>query len=172
MGANHRYKFSWDLIGDIENGRPNLGFTTRLEVYRLMQFTFLEVMEKHLGAEKTDEIFYEAKYLAGQEFYHHYLGEENDFHKFSSKLQILFKEMGMGILRMETVDMEHGRFIFSLSEDLDCSGLPDVGVEIFAYDEGFIAGILHSFTGDKFKVKKVDCWCTGDRTCRFTADKE
>ena len=35
--------------------------------------------------------------------------------------------------------------------------------------EGFIAALLESFTGKKFTVKEIDCWCTGDRTCRFEA---
>jgi hypothetical protein len=30
MGEDRRYAFSWDLLGDIELGRPNLGNTTRL----------------------------------------------------------------------------------------------------------------------------------------------
>ena len=64
-----KYKFSWDLLGDIALGRPNLGPNTRLEVYRLMQFTFRDVMERHFGTEKTDQIFYEAGKLAGTEFY-------------------------------------------------------------------------------------------------------
>ena len=29
--------------------------------------------------------------------------------------------------------------------------------------------MIESFTGKKFLVKEVDCWCTGDRTCRFSA---
>jgi hypothetical protein len=41
-----KYAFSWDLLGDIEKGRPNLGNTTRIEVYRLMQFTFRDIIEK------------------------------------------------------------------------------------------------------------------------------
>jgi hypothetical protein len=40
MDEKRKYAFSWDLIGDITMGRPNLGNQTRLEVYRLMQFTF------------------------------------------------------------------------------------------------------------------------------------
>ena len=67
--TDRRYKFSWDLLGDIELGRPNLGPNTRLEVYRLMQFTFRDVIEQHVGTEKTDRIFYEAGNLAGVEFY-------------------------------------------------------------------------------------------------------
>jgi predicted hydrocarbon binding protein len=58
----------------------------------------------------------------------------------------------------------------SISEDLDCSGLPELDYEICVYDEGFIAGLLESFTGERFSVKEVDCWCTGDRTCRFVAE--
>ena len=30
--------------------------------------------------------------------------------------------------------------------------------------------LLESHTGHPFVVKEVDCWCTGDRTCRFTAE--
>jgi predicted hydrocarbon binding protein len=42
-------------------------------------------------------------------------------------------------------------------------------MEVCVYDEGFIAGLLECLTGSRFKVKEVDCWCTGDRTCRFDA---
>ena len=33
MNSDRKYKFSWSLLGDIEAGRPNLGNTTRLEVF-------------------------------------------------------------------------------------------------------------------------------------------
>jgi uncharacterized protein len=45
----HKYAFSWDLLGDLELGRPNLGNMTRLEVYRLMQFCFRDVLEARYG---------------------------------------------------------------------------------------------------------------------------
>ena len=55
--TDRKYKFSWDLLGDIAKGRPNLGPNTRLEVYRLMQFAFRDVMEQHLGTEKPIKSF-------------------------------------------------------------------------------------------------------------------
>jgi uncharacterized protein len=168
--TDRKYKFSWDLLGDIALGRPNLGPTTRLEVYRLMQFTFRDVMEKHLGTEKTDQIFYEAGKLAGIEFYKKFFSDIKDFNVFVKKLQETLREMGIGLLRVEKADMEKWSFILTVSEDLDCSGLPELGYEVCTYDEGFISGLLESFTGSAFKVKEVDCWCTGDRTCRFTAE--
>lgn len=167
---DRKYKFSWDLLGDITKGRPNLGPNTRLEVYRLMQFTFRDVMEQHLGADKTDQIFYEAGKLAGVEFYKNSFSNIQDFNSFIKSLQESLRSMGIGVLRIEEADVEKGAFVMTVSEDLDCSGLPELGYEICTYDEGFIAGLLESFTGSTFKVKEVDCWCTADRTCRFTAE--
>jgi uncharacterized protein len=171
MENQNKYQFSWDLIGDIQNGRPNLGNNTRLEVYRLMQFCFRDVMEKHMGTQETDKIFYESGKLAGQQFYKNILGEISDMDTFVNKLQSSLKDLNIGILRVEKADVEKGSFILTVSEDLDCSGLPELGYEVCTYDEGFIAGIMESFTGANFIVKEVDCWCTGDRTCRFTAEK-
>ncbi len=94
-----------------------------------------------------------------------------DLKEFVSTLQTLLRDLTIGILRVEKADEDQGQFVVTVSEDLDCSGLPDLDQEICTYDEGFIAGLMESFTGCKFKVKEVDCWCTGDRTCRFTATR-
>jgi hypothetical protein len=170
MDQARKYEFSWDLLGDIGVGRPNLGRYTRLEVYRLMQFSFRDVLERNFGTAEADRLFYESGYLAGRAFYANVLGHTADFEGFARDLQTVLKEMGIGILRVEKADLEKGSFVLTVSEDLDCSGLPELDYEICVYDEGFIAGLMESFTGEPFKVKEVDCWCTGDRTCRFTAE--
>jgi hypothetical protein len=64
---------------------------------------------------------------------------------------------------------EEGFFVFNASEDLDCSGVPEIGWPICQYDEGIIAGILSKFTGKKIVAKEVDCWATGERFCRIEA---
>lgn len=167
--AERKYAFSWDLIGDIALGRPNLGPTTRIEVYRLMQFIFRDVLEEHYGTEQTDSLFYAAGEKAGKAFYAKFCSHCADLNDFVRTVQELLRELGIGILRVESADVEQGSFVITVSEDLDCSGLPELDYEICVYDEGFIAGLMESFTGQRFKVKEVDCWCTGDRTCRFTA---
>lgn len=168
--SKRKYLFSWDLIGDINLGRPNLGHMTRLEVYRLMQFCFRDVLEQEFGSEKTDQLFYKAGKLAGVHFYRNVLGPVTDLDEFVKQLQSTLKELGIGIFRVERAEPEKGSFVFTVSEDLDCSGLPETDYETCVYDEGFIAGLMESFTGKSFKVKEVDCWCTGDRTCRFAVD--
>lgn len=169
MANDRKYKFSWDLLGDIKAGRPNLGSNTRVEVYRLLQFAFRDVIEQSHGTAEADRIFYEAGSLAGKEFYSHMLTSTTDLNEFMRQLQEVLKEMGIGILRVEKADADRGEFVLTVSEDLDCSGLPELDYEICTYDEGFISAIMESFTGKKFIVKEVDCWCTGGRTCRFLA---
>lgn len=166
---NRKYEFYWDLLGDVELGRPNLGPAVRTEVYRLMQFSFRDVLEKHFGTEKTDQLFFEAGRLAGEQFYQNVVTPTDDISDFIKKLQAVLIEKKIGILRIEEGDFIQGRFVLTVTEDLDCSGMPELDYAVCVYDEGFIAGILESFTGKKFNVKEVDCWCTGDRTCRFVA---
>jgi uncharacterized protein len=165
-----KYAFTWSLLGDIEQGRPHLGHSTRLEVYRLMQFSLRDVMESKLGAAAADEIFYEAGKMSGIHFNQNLIGKMPDFDSFVRKVQEVMREMAIGILRIEKADLETGTIILTVAEDLDCSGLPELDYEICVYDEGFIAGLLESFSGKKFSVKEIDCWCTGDRTCRFKAE--
>lgn len=169
---DRKYRFSWDLIGDIELGRPNLGPLMRIEVYRLMQFAFRDVLESHCGTAQTDALFYEAGKLAGTAFYNQFCSGITDLNEFVRTLQEILRELGIGIMRVESADEEKGSFVITMSEDLDCSGLPELDYEVCVYDEGFISGLMEGFTGRKFEVKEVDCWCTGDRTCRFTAQAE
>ncbi len=169
MAKQRKYAFSWELLGDIELGRPNLGNTVRLEPYRLMQFCFRDVIEARYGADATDEVFFEAGKLAGAQFAEHLLGKPDDLGDFVAELQRVLRELGIGILRVEKADLEKDEFVVTVSEDLDCSGLPELDEAICVYDEGFIAALLESHTGRRYAVKEVDCWCTGDRTCRFSA---
>jgi predicted hydrocarbon binding protein len=135
-----------------------------------MQFTLRDAIEEKYGTEAADTLFYQAGFKAGCEFYRNMLGEMIDFESFIRKLQEVMREMGMGILRIEQADLEAGVITLTLAEDLDCSGMPELDYEICVYDEGFLSGLLESYTGKPFAVREIDCWCTGDRTCRFRAE--
>jgi predicted hydrocarbon binding protein len=124
-------------------------------------------MIQKLGVEQTDQLFYDAGQSAGKAFYKNIMTEKRDFNKFIEQLQEKLKELKIGILRVEKADMDQLNFTLVVEEDLDCSGLPICGEEVCTYDEGFIHGLLTSFTNREFKVKEIDCWCSGDRVCRF-----
>nr|WP_092072340.1 4-vinyl reductase [Dendrosporobacter quercicolus]NSL48578.1 4-vinyl reductase [Dendrosporobacter quercicolus DSM 1736]SDM40410.1 hypothetical protein SAMN04488502_104156 [Dendrosporobacter quercicolus] len=165
-----KYGFSWDLLGDINAGRPNLGPMVSTEVYRLMQYCFRDVLEVNFGTEKCDQLFFEAGLLAGRQFYQNVIKEAANFNDFIKRLQEILVEKKIGILRVESADPDKGKFILSVFEDLDCSGLPELDFVLCVYDEGFIAGLFEGFSGKRFNVREIDCWCTGDRTCRFSVE--
>jgi predicted hydrocarbon binding protein len=159
--------FDWGMLGDVEEGRPNLGNTMDVNVYRLMQFTLRDVLIKEYDTETADRIFYDAGQHAGRLFCKELINKNADFNDFIIELQDQLKQLKIGILRVEKADMDTMNFTLSVAEDLDCSGLPVTDETICTYDEGFINGLLLEYTGQSFDVKEVDCWCSGDRVCRF-----
>lgn len=159
--------FDWSMLGDVAEGRPNLGSTMDVNVYRLMQFTLRDVLIKEYDTETADRIFYDAGQHAGKMFCQELINKENNFNDFVAELQDKLKEFNIGILRVEQADLDAMNFTLTVAEDLDCSGIPVCGEQICTYDEGFINGLLLSYTGKNFDVKEVDCWCSGDRICRF-----
>lgn len=166
-----KYPFLWDeTIGtDIQVTRPHLGPLTRVEIYRLFQFTLRDVLEQHYGTDMTDTLFREAGFMAGRAFFERFLTGATDVSSLAARIQKSFNDLGIGIFRMEAAPPEGDHFVFTLDEDLDCSGMPDTSEQICVYDEGFFRGILESFTGKGFEVREIDCWSTGARTCRFEA---
>lgn len=162
-------QFSWKDLGDIAQGRPNLGTQCTVLSYRLLQYTLRDELIRQFGVEKGNEVFRNSGRLAGEAFCKNILDVSLDLNNFIADLQAQLKDCLIGVLKIEKVDQESLTFTLTVSEDLDCSGLPPSDETVCEYDEGFIAGILNTYTGKEFIVKEVDCWASGDRVCRFTA---
>jgi len=162
--------FSWEALGDIAEGREDLGEDMPVIVYRLMQFTMLDVLSKAHGVDKANEYFRDAGFLAGTEFARNVLDLNADFDAFVADLQKALKDLKVGILRIEVFEADTGRLVLTVEQDLDCSGLPITNENVCVYDEGFISGILKAYTGNTYDVREVDCWASGDRVCRFNAN--
>lgn len=160
-------QFDWCMLGNIEDGRPTLGKDTAVAVYRLMQFTLRDALIKEYGVADADRIFYAAGRKAGLELFHNNVSECKTFDELVDKLQELFLGLKVGIFRLEAANHKRGEYVFTMAEDLDCSGLPVSEETVCTYDEGLIAGILYGFTGREFSVREIDCWCSGERICRF-----
>jgi predicted hydrocarbon binding protein len=109
----------------------------------------------------------EAGKLAGTEFCRNVLNCSLTFNEFVADLQEKLLSLKIGIMRVEKSDLEKMEFTLTVAEDLDCSGLPPADETVCEYDEGFIAGVLGVYTGLEFDAREVDCWASGERTCRF-----
>lgn len=167
MKAKGHSSFSWDNLGNIKEGRGDLGEEMPVLVYRLMQYTMLDVLAKDYGLEKANDYLRAAGHLAGTEFARNTLDLNVDFDAFISNLQKTLQGLKIGILRMEDFNKDTGEIVLTVGQDLDCSGLPVTNETVCDYDEGFIAGILEQYTGKPYKVREIDCWASGDRVCRF-----
>ncbi|MCL1805571.1 MAG: 4-vinyl reductase [Clostridiales bacterium] len=161
--------FSWSRIGDIAVGRENLGLDMPVAVYRLLMYNLMDELKERFGQEQADRILYSIGYRSGLAIAANLLEPVGDLDEFIIDLQKRLKDLKIGILRIESVDLENMHIVLTVDEDLDCSGLPVTGEAVCTYDEGLISGLLYHATGKEFTVKEVDCWATGDRTCRFEA---
>lgn len=164
---NAHCDFNWSKLGDIKDGRGDLGEEMPVLVYRLMQYTMLDVLTKAYGLQTANEHFRDAGFLAGIEYAKNAVNLNVDFDGFISGLQASLKSLKIGILRMESFNADSGEITLTVGQDLDCSGLPITNEMVCMYDEGFIAGILEAYTGRRYDVREIDCWANGDRVCRF-----
>jgi predicted hydrocarbon binding protein len=160
-------KFRWENLGNIKEGRGDLGEEMPVLVYRLMQFTMLDILTQEYGMVQANELWRQCGFLAGTEFARNVLDLNVDLDTFIANLQKSLEDLKIGILRMEAFDGDTGNLVLTVGQDLDCSGLPMTNETVCFYDEGFIGGILETYTGKKYDVREVDCWANGDRVCRF-----
>ena len=166
LSSEHK-RFDWGQLGDIKQGRGDLGEEMPVVLYRLMQYALIDVLTEEFGTDSANNFVRKAGYIAGTEFAKNALDTSLDFNNFVSHLQEQLKLLKVGIMRMERYDSRTGEIVLTIEEDLDCSGLPITGETVCVYDEGFLGGILEIYTGKQYKVKEIDCWATGERVCRF-----
>lgn len=159
--------FGFSSIGNIKEGRGSLGDQMPVAVYRLMQFTMRDAIAAKYGKEAANEVFRNAGKLAGAAFASNFLDTNLDFDTFMASVAKVLMEMKIGVARIEKVSEAKDEIIITVCEDLDCSGLSVTGEVVCHYDEGFLAGILEVSTGKEYDVREIDCWATGDKTCRF-----
>ena len=158
-------------LGDISVGRPQLGESMPVLVYRLFAMAMHATLVQQYDQETADELYRKAGHMAGMFFAENFLTKDQPFEDFVSQLQEKLSSLSIGILRIERADLVDGMLQLSVYEDLDCSGLPVTDEQICVYDEGFIAGILEHYTDMPFIVREIDCWASGERVCRFKAEK-
>ena len=166
------YKFTWEGLGDIKKGRENLGEDMPVLVYRLLEYTMLDILVEEYGREKADELFIKCGYKAGKAIVENVLDTSKELPDFVADLQKFMKDNKIGVLKIESFDEKTLDFYLTVGEDLDCSGLPPTDETVCRYDEGFIQGIMEGYIkGKQFKVREVDCWANGARVCRFKGEE-
>ncbi|MDO4483462.1 MAG: 4-vinyl reductase [Clostridia bacterium] len=171
MEDESHHIFAWEKLGNIKEGRGDLGEEMPVLVYRLLEYSMNHVLAEEFGVDKANELFRKTGFLAGSEFAKNNLDLTVDVNTFFSQLQRKLRELRIGVLRVESVTEQEEAIVLTVAEDLDCSGLPPTNEVVCNYDEGFIAGILQTYTHKPYQVREIDCWASGDRVCRFRCSR-
>ena len=161
-----------DYLQYDEKSRGNLGEELPVMVYRMLEYSLKEELCRRYGKDVQIDVFRSAGRMAGEHFAKKFLNLDQPLNQFVGDLQKKLLELKIGVLRIESVNEETGKIVLTVAEDADCSGLPILGETVCNYDEGFISGILSTYSGKLYTAVEVDCWATGDRVCRFHADIE
>lgn len=171
LQTSHKH-FTWDKLGNIREGRLDLGEDVPVIVYRLLEYSLNHVLAEEFGAERCDGLFRRAGFLAGAEFAKNLLDLNRDMNAFIAELQQALITLKIGILRVEELSGDASDIVLTVAQDLDCSGLPPTDEVVCTFDEGFLSGVLETYTKHPYYVKEVDCWASGDRVCRFRCRSE
>jgi uncharacterized protein len=164
-----KHYLTWDDLGDVHLGRPNLGPLTTVMFYRLMMMSLATELAGQLGGERANLLLKAAGERAGRLVYGRVLGDCADMPSLVRELTRFLRENNVGILQVEEADEDAREFVFTIREDLDCSGTPNDGRFKCTFDEGLVAGILGGFFDRNMAVEEVECWGRGQTTCRFVA---
>ena len=188
MEDRSHHIFKWEKLGNIKEGRGDLGEDMPVVIYRLLEYSINHILAEEYGVEQANELFRKAGFLAGTEFAKNMLDLTQELSGLFAQLQQVMKDLKIGILRVESVSEQDGTIFLTVAQDLDCSGLPPTNEVVCNYDEGFISGILEAYTNKPYFVREVDCWASGtnkpyfvrevdcwasgDRVCRFRCATE
>ena len=159
-----------DFMKNNAQERDNLGDQIPVTVYRLMEYAIREVLEERFGKEAQESVFREGGFRAGEYFAKNFLDITLSVNEFLAQLGRELEILKIGVLHIEELNQETGRFMVTVAEDADSSRLPVLGETVCNYDEGFLSGVLTTYTGKAYKVREIDCWATGNRVCRFCAE--
>ena len=66
------------VVGDLQKGRPTLGNTMSVSVYRLMIYSLRAALTAKLGKEKADQMVYLGGKLAGEAIHKNMLKDIKD----------------------------------------------------------------------------------------------
>ena len=121
MEDRSHHIFKWENLGNIKEGRGDLGEDMPVIIYRLLEYSINHILAEEYGVEQANELFRKAGFLAGTEFAKNMLDLTQELSGLFAQLQQVMKDLKIGILRVESVSEQDGTIFLTVAQDLDCS---------------------------------------------------
>ena len=143
------------MIGQMAKGKEghdSCGEEMAVFAHRLMLYTMIDVFSREFDKEKANKLLRSAGVLAGIAFARSSLALDADFKTFLISLRSVIADIKVGTLRIDSFNPDTGNLVVTAEEDPGSSGWPIPHEKVHIYDEGFIAGILEAYTGEKYSI--------------------
>lgn len=157
-------------LGDPAAGRPNLGETTSVTIFRVVRNLAMgNALKTLVGEDRANEFLYHSGQTVGAALHNKLLTDVTDLNVFVEKVTTLLEDLGVGRLSIVQAKPDKGLFELKVDECVSCAGVGNLGKVLCYFEAGVISGLLGAFTGKKVRVDETKCWGKGDTTCQFKA---
>ncbi|WP_456481462.1 V4R domain-containing protein [Methanopyrus sp.] len=146
-----------ESLRNVREVRPELGSDVSLSTLRYILASMVITLGRGAGS-----TFYRAGYDIGV-----YKAKSHGLKGIEEALEYVkkaFERTGTGII--ERWEVEGDRIEITMRESATAAGY-DVGKKLCFYQAGFIAGILHGATGERWEVHETKCMAEGHDHCEF-----
>ncbi|WP_457619808.1 V4R domain-containing protein [Methanopyrus sp.] len=150
-----------ESLKNIREARPELGDEVSLSTLRYILASMVVTLGRGIGP-----TFYRAGYDIGV-----YKAESHNLRGAEGAIEYVkraFEKTRIGII--ERWEVEEDRIEITMRESATAAGY-NVGRKLCYYQAGFIAGVLHGATGERWEVHETKCVAEGHDHCEFVATR-
>ena len=158
-----------EIVGDAAKGRPTLGKTVPIEMFRAMRLLgMMQGMDALIG--NASSLVYSSGREVGKP-----IGAQlaeaarGDLGTFVELMVKKFADLGVGRVRLAAARPEDGYLLVDVDECITCAGIAPIGKRICHFEAGIISAVIEAFTRKANAVVETKCNGTGDGLCQFEA---
>ena len=156
-----------EIVGDAVKGRPTLGPTVPISMFRAMRLLgMMQGLDALIGDAST------LVYSSGREVGRS-IGAQlaeaarGDLGTFVELVVKKLADLGVGRVSLAEARPEDGYLLVDVDECITCSGMDPIGKRICHFEAGMISSIIEAFTRKTNNVIETKCNGTGDGVCQF-----
>jgi predicted hydrocarbon binding protein len=156
-----------EIVGDPVKGRPTLGPTVPIAMFRAMRLLgMMQGLDGLIGDAST--LVYssgrEVGRAMGAQLAEAARGDLGTFVELTVKK---LADLGVGRVSIVEARPEDGHLVLDVDECITCSGMAPIGRRICHFEAGMISSVIEAFTRKPNNVVETRCNGTGDGVCRF-----
>lgn len=135
-------------------------------VFNMLAYSFVFTLNQHMGHRLALSIARESGLLAGEKYTYNYLDLQDSPNDFLERLRSIRGKTGLAGWKIEKYDTVTGDIAVTIQPPNGCPGRSKSVQSLqCGYMEGFILGILESYTNCKYSVK-AECGNCGNKGTR------